>query len=319
MAGIEMIGKRFGRLVVIERHHSTPKKVFWRCKCDCGNETVVDGWSLRSGETKSCGCYRLDRVHETAFIDITGQRFGNLTVLEYSHNDARRQTYYRCKCDCGKIIVTRGSALRTGHAKSCGCMNKAKTHNMHGTRLYRIHSSMIKRCYNETDDHYYNYGGRGITICKEWHNPDVRKGEKHKAGNPWFLNFYHWAIENGYDDSKTIDRIDVNGPYAPWNCRWISNAEQQLNKRNTQFIHDGEELLVRSEFCNKYGVDSNFVRNKLDAGWSLDAIVLAAKYPERGIHRPGRSQQKYHLGKHTYLDKDQFEVMIPKIKDQVII
>ena len=318
MAGIEMIGKRFGRLVVIERHHSTPKKVFWRCKCDCGNETVVDGWSLRSGETKSCGCYHRDKTRESR-IDITGQRFGRVTVLEYSHSDKRRQTMYKCKCDCGNIFITRGSGLKSGHVTSCGCTTRARTHSLSQSRIYHTHRKMIQRCTYEKEDNYADYGGRGITICKEWHDPEVTGADRLREGNPYFMNFYNWAMANGYDDTKTIERIDVNGPYAPWNCTWVTHSEQQLNKRNNQYIHDGEELLVRSEFCKKYNIDPNFVRNKLDAGWSLDAIVLAAKYPERGIHKPRVSQKHKYPGKSVYLDKDQFQVMIPKIKDQVII
>ena len=318
MAGIEMIGKRFGRLVVIERHHSTPKKVFWRCKCDCGNETVVDGWSLRSGETKSCGCYHRE-ITSSARIDMVGKTFGKLTVLEYDHTGDRREIYYKCQCECGNVIVTRGSSLRSGHTLSCGCTTKSKTHDLSRSRLYRIHRGIIQRCTDKNAVAYARYGGRGIVICKEWHDPEVTGADRLHNGNRYFMNFYNWAMNNGYDDSKQIERKDVNGPYAPWNCTWVTHSEQQLNKRNNQYIHDGEELLVRSEFCKKYNVDPNFVRNKLDAGWSLDAIVLAAKYPERGIHKSRVSQKHKYPGKSVYLDKDQFQVMIPKIKDQVII
>ena len=80
MAGIEMKGRTFGRLKVLERHHSTPKKVFWTCQCKCGKITVVDGWSLRSGETQSCGCLQRERAVEVGRKDMTGQTVNGIKV-----------------------------------------------------------------------------------------------------------------------------------------------------------------------------------------------------------------------------------------------
>ena len=320
MAGIEMKGRTFGRLKVLERHHSTPKKVFWTCQCKCGKITVVDGWSLRSGETQSCGCLQRERAVEVGRKDMTGQTVNGIKVLEVDHKDNRNQLYWKCVCPyCGNIFVTRGSAIRNGHAKSCGCYNKISniTHNMSYSRLYHIHQGMIKRCYEPKSDSYPNYGGRGITICDEWLNIGMTPQEIQKSGNPGFQHFMKWALNSGYADNKTIDRRDVNGPYAPWNCRWLTNAEQQLNKRNNRHINDGEETLVWSEFCKKYHLDPTYVGNKIYKGWSLDAIVYAAKHPEMKIHIPRGSQQHKYPRHGVYLDKDEFQVLIPRIPNQV--
>lgn len=136
------------------------------------------------------------------------------------------KTYWNCKCKCGKETIVYSDKLKTGHTKSCGCLKRQKTiernyrHGLYGTRLYSIWHDMNTRCYYEKTKCYKYYGGRGITICDEWKNN--------------FVNFYNWAINNGYKDNLSIDRIDVNGNYEPSNCRWATMQEQQLNKRNSK-------------------------------------------------------------------------------------
>lgn len=96
------------------------------------------------------------------------------------------------------------------------------THHMSKTRLFKIWDAMKDRCYRTRHFYYKHYGGRGIKVCSEWKDS--------------FNTFYHWAIDNGYSDNLTLDRIDVNGNYEPNNCRWITIKEQFSNKRNNHFI-----------------------------------------------------------------------------------
>ena len=100
--------------------------------------------------------------------------------------------------------------------------NISGIHNLSGARIYRIWQAIKQRCYNPNNDRYKNYGGRGIKVCKEWKDN--------------FMSFYNCAIANGYQDNLTIDRIDVNGNYCPENCRWITNQDQQNNRRNNHFV-----------------------------------------------------------------------------------
>ena len=161
-------------------------------------------------------------------IDLTGQRFGRYTVLERAGSDTYRASMWHCRCDCGTERIVRGKNLKSGAIVSCGCYQRAvvkdmfTTHNGSKTRLYFVWDGMIGRCYRKKSAHYKDYGGRGITICDEWRHS--------------FETFRDWAMANGYDETAprgqcTIDRIDANGNYEPSNCRWVTQKEQNGNKR----------------------------------------------------------------------------------------
>ena len=159
----------------------------------------------------------------TRIINLIGQKYGRLTVIERYKNSKNNRVQWKCKCDCGNYKIVTSSDLRSNKIKSCGCLRKEKAiilgkntnlkHNMTHTRIYRIWISMRNRCYYKKNIAYKNYGKRGIKVCKEWKDD--------------FMNFYNWAINNGYKDDLTIDRIDVNGNYEPNNCRWVDMKQQQ--------------------------------------------------------------------------------------------
>lgn len=163
-------------------------------------------------------------------IDLTGQRFGQLTVLERAENGNHKQPRWKCRCDCGKETIVFGHLLRNGNTKSCGCFSRElhgtlmKRSNLrHGdcsgaeTRLYRIWGGMKNRCYNSHQINYKHYGGRGIAVCEEWLHD--------------FTAFRDWAMSHGYRDDLTIDRIDNDKGYSPDNCRWVTMSEQRKNQR----------------------------------------------------------------------------------------
>lgn len=122
---IDLTGKKFGRLTAIQiADIPNAGQYYWHCKCDCGNEKNIAGSALRSGRTKSCGCWQKEARHLSRnVIDMTGQKFGHLIVIKKDKTDKRGEMKWLCKCDCGNpdLISVLGSNLRTGHTQSCGC------------------------------------------------------------------------------------------------------------------------------------------------------------------------------------------------------
>lgn len=122
-------------------------------------------------------------------------------------------------------------------------------------RLYDVYRGMIRRCFNVNQKQYKDYGGRGITVCDEWLET--------------FDNFADWALESGYAEGLTLDRVDNDGDYEPGNCRWATRQEQCRNKRNNLLItYRGETKCLRS-WCDELALPYDQMRNRIvNYGWS---------------------------------------------------
>lgn len=198
------------------------------------------------------------------FSDLTGEKFGRLTVLSKSYKttkNGKRYVCWDCLCDCGNTVQVYTGSLTSGFTQSCGCLSREKSfrHGGKGTRLYNIWLAMKARCKNPNRPEFINYGGRGISLCDEWED---------------FKNFQDWASENGYNDRLTIDRIDCNGDYKPSNCRWSTYREQANNKRNSVRITiDGETHSI-DEWSAISHVPSNAIRKRICNGWPIHKAVF---------------------------------------------
>lgn len=189
-------------------------------------------------------------------INLINQKFGKLTVISSAPSNKRGQAMWVCQCECGNKIIALGNSLRNGHSKSCGCTRNEKirklnlSHNMSNTRIYKIWQDLKARCYNPNNKEYKNYGARGITVCSLWKDS--------------FENFYNWAMANGYNESLTIDRINVNGNYEPSNCRWADSYLQANNRRNTHYVSYNGEVDSLENMCRKLNVNSKIIRYRMN-------------------------------------------------------
>ncbi|MDA7025020.1 hypothetical protein PJ311_00160 [Bacillus sp. CLL-7-23] len=198
-----------------------------------------------------------------------GSRFGKLTVkaFGYKKNSAN---YWECVCECGEVTFVRTADLNNGHSKSCGCLQKevaSKTNYKNGLgshdRLYRIYHGMKARCYYKKHKSYKSYGERGIRVCDAWLK-DVTV-------------FRKWALENGYDDALSIDRIDVNGNYEPSNCRWVSIKAQSNNRTSNKFVEFNGERKTIAEWALVTGLPSSMIADRLRLKWSVEKTLTTPK------------------------------------------
>ena len=176
--------------------------------------------------------------------NIIGERFGRLTILEYSYTNKHKKRVYTCLCDCGNVKNIVYNSLSSGLTKSCGCLKKEKSqatglknkdsgkHNMSNTSTYRSYVDMKNRCYNKHSKKYYRYGGRGITVCDRWLES--------------FENFLEDMGEK--PNGLTLDRIDNNGNYEPNNYRWATITQQNINKEKSDMWG------IRKEKNGKYSM-----------------------------------------------------------------
>lgn len=128
---IDLTGQRFGRLTVIKQAESKNNKSYWYCECDCGNKTTTTSYNLRNGHTKSCGCLKQELNGNQRFADLSGQRFGRLTIIRRTNDNISpsglRATMWECICDCGNITVVNAATLKNGSSTSCGCYRNELT------------------------------------------------------------------------------------------------------------------------------------------------------------------------------------------------
>ena len=136
-------------------------------------------------------------------------------------------------------------------------------HGKYKTRLYRTWSRIKTRCYNKNFQHFKHYGGRGITVCDEWLHD--------------FMAFYDWAISNGYADNLTIDRIDVDGNYEPSNCRWITNEEQQNNRRNNIHLTYKGKTQTITQWANELGIKRDLIERRYHRGYIDKACLFGTR------------------------------------------
>lgn len=188
------------------------------------------------------------------FDDLTGRKFGRLTVIGLSPKMSGRKSYWVCVCECGKKKVVRSDLLKSKNTQSCGCLRdeaalktitkyheKDKNKGAGKSRLYHTWQHMKYRCNNPNSGSYAFYGGRGIKLCEEWEND--------------FQSFKKWSLDNGYAEGLTIERKDVNGNYEPSNCEWITLEDQMHNRRTTVWIEWNGKTQNLKQWSDELGIN----------------------------------------------------------------
>lgn len=251
------------------------------------NITKNSGHPLRTSSFIGLGantqCGDRDFLNMGKFKDLTNKRFGRLIALNIEGKDPDNNFTWKCKCDCGNMIITSGHSLRLGRTKSCGCLQKEKVAEScfrHGyctgkkTPEYNTWVSLIQRCVNPNSPSFYNYGGRGIKVDSNW------------VGENGFIHFL--SDMGNRPKGMTIDRYpDKNGDYTKSNCRWATDPQQARN-RNTNRIVDG---FGRSQIIEDWAIEldikrplmDHYLKNGKTIEWISDFLKTANPRPSGWI------------------------------------
>lgn len=202
-------------------------------------------------------------------IDLTGEKFGRLTVMKADYTDKNYRLFWRCVCSCGNVHSVRGDQLKSGSSKSCGCLNselvkiralkKSAEGRVKDERLYNIWQGMRQRCYDENAMEYHRYGARGIAVCNKWLNS--------------YSEFKKWSLRNGYHENLSIDRKDNDGNYEPENCKWSTPKQQANNRRNSIFITYEGETKTLAQWSEKTKIAYSCLYRRYKSDWPVKKML----------------------------------------------
>lgn len=194
-----------------------------------------------------------------------GDHHGELVVVMFIRKVVGGSVY-KCRCSCGNVKEYYLGNLRSGKSRSCGCKKskhiseKVRIHGGRHTRLYSIWTNMKTRCSNPNSPNYQTYGAKGIKVCSEWDRS--------------FVKFEKWALQNGYEENLSLDRIDNSKGYNPLNCRWANDKTQSRNRKYAWFIEIDGITKHAKEWCLKYGVNYKTAHNRFKKlGWTAQDAV----------------------------------------------
>ena len=210
-----------------------------------------------------------------------GKKFGRLTVIDILGHNEKGKIMWLMRCDCGNVRSVCVNNIINGHSTSCGCyvrelfLNSITKHGKYHTRMYMVWRNIIERCTPGTVQAKH-YADRGIRLCDEWKD---------------FFAFEKWAMENGYSDKLSIERINVDGDYCPDNCIWIDRKFQTRNQTTTHWVEWKGKRMSLAEACEIEGMPYKqvFARVKY-CGWTLEDALTKPIRSVRGAARK-RCQQ----------------------------
>ncbi|MBF0437464.1 MAG: hypothetical protein HQL77_19170 [Magnetococcales bacterium] len=207
--------------------------------------------------------------------NIVGKVIGRLVVLS-PFNIPKPGKYWKCRCECGFETVQSTAnlnyAAKRGKNIGCKCAREAsifkaakaavqvlRKHGLSHSKLHWMYDNMMKRCYRPGTNRYERYGGRGISVCKEWREDRTA--------------FYEWALEHGWKEGLSIDRIDVDGDYTPLNCRFIPIEKQSSNTSRNRFLEWNGKRQTVSDWARELGEAPQALQHRVDRGWGIQRML----------------------------------------------
>jgi len=193
------------------------------------------------------------------YKDISGDKFGKLTVISYNGSTKSGRAKWLCICECGNQTTVLASSLKTGNTISCGCVLKSKItrHGKSNTKIYQIWLSMKTRCNNPRSNRYEYYGGKGITFDSSW---------------KVFERFYA-DMNEGYEEGLSLDRIDTTQGYSKENCRWVNYTVQNNNKSDNILLLNKGKFMTVEQISKITGLSTTTIYNRRQRGWSDNRII----------------------------------------------
>lgn len=269
----ELTNKQFNNILVLERDLSKKNTSYYFCKClKCGKIISKSKHSIIHGTNYSCGCLGyLDS-------DLKGKTFGPVKVLDFYKITPHKEKMWKCQCECGNICYKTSNQLTKGYALHClECGHKItslKTSKpkKHSQKLYECWINMKTRVTNKKQDTHNRYINRNIKMCDEWLKD--------------YYIFEKWALENGYKDNLTIDRIDNNGNYCPENCRWVDRTIQANNRRTNVRLEYNNETKTMMEWSRELNIPYYYLQ-KFHKQKSMEEMVNGYKINSRHKRKSG--------------------------------
>lgn len=261
-----------------KREKGTTTDPIYTCECLlCGKIFDRNIYNVKNNKFQNCGCQNLQ-------YDLRGKKFGKLTAIEPLGLNKHKEMTWKCVCDCGNEYVATSYSLRNNYTIQCrecamkqiGDTNRkyylshkmpepyrkvvgSSKYPLVTKRLRETYVNMKTRCYNKNSLSYYRYGGRGIVVCDEWKDN--------------FVAFALWALDNGYREDLTIDRIDNNGNYEPNNCRFVSRTEQANNRVSSTKLEYNGDFDTMANWSRRLGMPYYYIQYRIYKGRSMEDIV----------------------------------------------
>ena len=292
---IDLTGQKFGMLTVVERAENkiTPKGhsyIMWKCVCDCGETTVVSGASLRSGNTKSCGCYAGGK-----FKNMTGKKVGRLTVLKQDGFSKHGYAMWICQCECGNTVRVFGHCLRNGNTQSCGCLK-----NESAAKVGKLNAKINK--YDLTGEYGIGYTNNNVEFYFDLEDYDKIKNIS------WSIDAYGYVV--GHSEIHNNKKIRLHRlvmrateldekEFIVDHINHITTDDRKINLR----IVTQQQNMMNTKITNPNGINGVYAyKDKWCAsiGYKNQTVYLGVYNTKEDAIKARNDAESMYYGEYSY-------------------